>query len=145
MKAENSSFNINKTKKLLNGLFILFTIFSLSSCKKTAGEGGASSIKGSIVVEDWNKSFTVKNGEYPGFDEDVYIIYGDDINYGDRTKANNKGEFEFKYLRKGKYKIYVYSEDKTLQAVSGTISIEKSAEISKNKSTVTMEEFRIYK
>lgn len=145
MKAENSSFSIKKTMKLLNGLFILITIFSLSSCKKTAGEGGTSSIKGTIVVEDWNKSFTIKNGEYPGFDEDVYIIYGDDVSYGERTKANNKGEFEFKYLRKGKYKIYVYSEDKTLQAVSGSISVEKETEISKNKTTITLDEIRIYK
>jgi len=145
MKAENSSFSTKRTGKTIAGLFVILLLVSMIACKKTAGEGGTSSIKGSIVVEDWNKSFTIKNGEYPGFDEDVYIIYGDDINYGDRTKANNKGEFEFKYLRKGKYKIYVYSEDKTLQAVSGTISIEKTAEISKNKSTVTMEEFRIYK
>lgn len=143
MKAKNSSFSIKNTVKFLFGIMVLVTI--ISSCKKTAGEGGTSSIKGSIVVEDWNKSFTIKNGEYPGFDEDVYIIYGDDVNYGERTRANNQGEFEFKYLRKGKYKIYVYSEDKTLQAVSGTISIEKTAEISKNKSTVTLDEFRIYK
>ncbi|MBK9284478.1 MAG: hypothetical protein IPM51_09180 [Sphingobacteriaceae bacterium] len=120
-------------------------ILGIQSCKKTAGEGGTSSIKGSIIVEDWNKSFTIKNGEYPGMDEDVYIIYGDDVNYGDRTRANNNGEFEFKYLRKGKYKIYVYSEDNKLQAVSGTISVEKEIEITNNKTQYNIEQFRIYK
>lgn len=142
MKQENSSFSIKKLSKILAAVLL---IVSLYSCKKTVGEGGTSSIKGSIIVEDWNKSFTVKNGEYPGFDEDVYIIYGDDVNYGDRTRANNNGEFEFKYLRKGKYKIYVYSEDNTLQSVSGTISITKEIEISSNKKQYTLDQIRIYK
>jgi hypothetical protein len=130
-----------RTKFLFAALSLL--IFT-SSCKKPEGQGGTSSIKGKILVEDWNKSFTVKNGEYPGYDTDVYIIYGNDVNYGDKTKANYNGEFEFKYLQKGKYKVYVYSKDKTLQSVSGDVSIVKDVEVTKKKQIVEVEQITIY-
>ena len=97
-----------KSKSAIAILAIAILTMVMISCKKPAGKGGKVSIKGSILVEDWNSGFTVKNGEYPGHDEDVYIIYGDDVSYSDKTKSNYNGEYEFKYLRKGKYKIYVY-------------------------------------
>jgi hypothetical protein len=117
----------------------------ISSCKKPAGEGGRASIKGSVWVEDWNSGFTIKNSEYAGYDEDVYIIYGDDVSYSDKTKANYNGEYEFKYLRKGKYKIYVYSKDKTLTSPSGETSIVKEIEITEKKGVKTVDQIIIYK
>lgn len=125
------------------GFFVLF-IVTLFSCKKEAGEGGTSTIKGKIWVEDWNNAFTIKNGEYAGYDEDVYILYGDAVSYSEKTKANYNGEFEFKYLRKGKYKIYVYSKDNTLQSKSGDISIIKEVEITAKKQTKEIEQITIY-
>lgn len=129
------------------GTILVVAILTLviTSCKKPAGEGGKASIRGSILVEDWNSGFTVKNGEYPGHDETVYIIYGDDVSYSDRTRANYNGEYEFKYLRKGKYKIYVYSEDKTLTTVSGEVAIVKEVEITEKKGVKTVEQIIIYK
>lgn len=115
------------------------------ACKKRAGEGGTSSIKGKVWVEDWNAAFTVKNGEYAGADENVYIIYGDDVSYGDKTKANYNGEFEFKYLRKGKYRIYVYSKDKTLVSQSGETYVTRDVEIKNKKETITVDDLLIYK
>jgi|ERR1700741_467152 len=91
---------------LITGLFGLV----IASCKKPAGEGGKSSIKGKIWVEDWDANFVTINYQYAGYDEDVYIIYGDDTSYGDRIRANQEGVFEFKHLRAGKYKVYVYSK-----------------------------------
>lgn len=133
-------------KSIFKSLTVLIVIvLIISSCKKPAGEGGKSSIKGSIWVEDWNSGFTVKNSEYAGYDEDVYIIYGDDVSYGDKTKANYNGEYEFKYLRKGKYKIYVYSKDKTLTSPSGEISIVKEVEITEKKGVKTVDQIIIYK
>lgn len=114
---------------------ILFTglIFAIASCKKVAGEGGKASIRGKVWVENWNSSFTVLNGEYAGADVDVYIIYGDETNYGDKQTTNYKGEFEFKYLRKGKYKVYVYSQDNTFTAQSGDTVVVKEIEIKDKK------------
>lgn len=129
--------------KLRTALFILLCI-CFARCKKQAGEGGTSTIRGTIRVEDWNTAFTIKNGEYAGADEDVYIIYGDDTGYGDKTKANYKGEFEFKYLRKGKYTVYAYSKDKSLSAASGDTSVVKEITVSKNKTTYELETITIF-
>lgn len=124
-------------------LFIL--LLSVSACKKTAGEGGQASIKGKVWAEDWNVAFTVKNGEYAAVDEDVYIIYGSDISYGDKVKTNYNGEFEFKYLRTGKYKIYVYSKDKTLRSQSGDTSFVQETQINSKKQHISLDQFTIYK
>ncbi len=96
--------------KKINFLLAVLTL-GIGACKKEAGEGGDSSVKGKILVKDYNSSFTSKNGEYDGADEDVYIIYGDDVSFGDRERASYNGMYEFKYLRPGKYKIYAYSKD----------------------------------
>jgi len=132
-----------------NHLLKFFLIFAFStafySCKKPAGEGGNSSIKGKIWVEDWNSGFTIKNGEYAGADEDVFILYGDAVSYSEKTRANYNGEFEFKYLRKGKYTIYVFSKDKTLQSQSGDTSVVRQVEITAKKQVITLDQINIYK
>jgi hypothetical protein len=124
---------------------VLITLTLLAACKKSPGEGGKSSIKGKIKVEDWNGAFTIKNGEYAGADEDVYIVYGNHVGYDDRTRTDYNGEFEFRYLRKGKYKIFVYSEDKTLQSQSGNVAVVKEVELSGKKEATTLEQLVIYK
>jgi hypothetical protein len=109
----------------------------LSSCEKPAGEGGDATIKGKVWVEDWDKNFNLLQYEFAGADEDVYIIYGDDVNYGDKISANNNGEFEFKYLRKGKYKIYVYSDQKqTTSTPAAQVAVVVEAEITSKKQTL---------
>jgi hypothetical protein len=95
------------------GIFIILGLALLTgSCKKPAGEGGNSSIKGSVWVQDYNKSLTIIQYEYTGVDVEVYIIYGDDTTYGEKVNTNGDGEFEFKYLRKGNYKIYAISNER---------------------------------
>jgi hypothetical protein len=131
--------------KLIALSFIILGSLMIFSCKKPAGQGGKASIKGTLWAEDWNGSFTVKNGEYAAYDEDVYIIYGDDVSYSDKTKSNYNGEFEFKYLRPGKYKIYVYSKDKTLSSPSGETSIVQEVEITGKKQEITLDKITIYK
>lgn len=125
-------------------LSALLTIAVLSSCKKTAGEGGNSSIRGSIWVEDWNSNFKIKNGEYAGADVEVYIIYGDNVSYSERIRTNYNGEYEFKYLRRGNYKVYVYSKDSTMKSPSGMIAIVKDIEIKERKETVNVEQITIF-
>jgi hypothetical protein len=67
------------------------------------------------------------------------------VSYSDRIRTNYNGEYEFKYLRKGKYKIYIYSDDNTLQSESGQISIVKDVEITEKKQIVTIDRITIYK
>jgi len=128
-----------------NKIFLFISLVTiLYSCKKEAGEGGDSSIKGTIWVKDYNSTFTTLLSEYSGADEDVYIIYGDNISYGDKIKASPDGGFQFKYLRKGSYTIYVYSKDNTLTSASGKITISKKVEITDKKQTVDAGQIIIY-
>lgn len=130
---------------------LLFSLFItlIVSCKKPEGEGGNSSIKGFVHVTNWNSTFSVITDDYPGADLDVYIIYGDDITYGDRIKTGPDGVFEFKYLRKGDYKIYVYSNDK--DAFLGgnlnppDIAVYANATITKKKQQVDVGTIEIIK
>lgn len=141
-------------KKLFYIISFVFAI-SFISCKKPAGEGGNSSIKGKVHVRNYNDNFSILLNQYAGADEDVYIIYGDEIAYGNKTKSGPDGVFEFRYLRKGAYKIYVYSKDSagTVGAPYSTLNpnlfapktaVLKSVEISKKKEDVDAGTFEIY-
>ncbi|HNZ43221.1 MAG TPA: hypothetical protein PLB59_10740 [Bacteroidales bacterium] len=123
-------------------VFILVpTIFV--SCKKDPGEGGTSSIYGKVYMKDYNSTYTVLLEEYYAQDVDVYIIYGDDKTYSERIRTNYDGTYEFKYLRKGTYHVYVYSEDSTLQT-NAMIPVIRDVEITKNNQEVEAEEIIIY-
>lgn len=70
--------------------------------------------------------------EYDVPEYDVYIIYGDKDNvYDDRMKTNYDGTFEFKNLRKGSYRVFVYTLD--LSEKSGVSPVFKAADIGKNE------------
>ncbi len=127
--------------RLLNYI-CLSTILFLTSCKKPAGKGGNSSIKGKIILHKYNSSNQTFSLIYPAKDVDVYIIYGNEISYGDRIKTDYEGDFEFKYLRKGNYTIYVYSIDTIAykgppaNPKAEKITVVKQVSISKNKQVV---------
>ncbi len=131
----------------------LITLLAISSCSKPAGEGGRATIKGKIWVENYNTLNSITDtyflkGEFAGADEDVYIIYGNDVSYGNKVKSGPDGIFEFKYLRKGDYKIYVKSKDTTRASYfygSGIKTVDVSVTISDKKEVVETENLVIYK
>jgi hypothetical protein len=74
----------------------------------------------------------------------VYIIYGDDASYGDRIRSGQDGVFEFKYLRPGKYTVYVYSDKKqTTSDQSPTEAIKQVIEITGKKQTIDAGKFTV--
>ncbi|MFN5223094.1 MAG: hypothetical protein ACK5DJ_02825 [Bacteroidota bacterium] len=126
-----------KFKSAVWALFGFLVVSTFISCEKGPGEGGSSAIVGNVEVDDF------QNGEtYPGVDEDVYLIYGDDITYSERIKSSFDGRFEFKYLREGSYTVYVYSD--TLTA-AGSTAVKKSIEITGRKQEVDAGTFQIKK
>lgn len=125
-------------------LFSSLLIVALGSCKKTAGEGGKASIYGKVVTENYNGNFTVLNDVYAAADVDVFIVYGNETNYGDKQATNYKGEFEFKYLRKGNYKIYVYSQDSSFTSASGDTVMIREVEIKEKKEKVNVGTITIF-
>ncbi len=133
---------------LMNRTFVVlvsFLVFFLLSCTKEAGEGGNSSVHGKIIAWNYNSEFTELKGIYPAADEDVYIIYGNDLSFGDRTKSSYDGVYEFKYLRPGEYTVYVYSKDSSLSLPSETFAVVKKVSIGKTKESVEVEDIKIYK
>lgn len=117
----------------------------MSSCKKEAGEGGTASITGSVWVKDYNSTFSVLEGEYAGADEDVYIVYGDNTaGYDDKVSCDYNGKFTFNFLRSGKYTVYIYSKDSTLQSPSGDVTLIQEIEITKKKEVMELPQFVIF-
>jgi len=121
--------------KIILTLLVFFGF--LSSCKKEEGYGGMATIKGKVLVRDWDKNFNLIMYEHPGLDEDVFIVYGNQNGYGDKLSTDFNGNFEFKYLRKGTYTIYSLSD--TLQ--SATVSynqfpVAKKIEITDKKQVI---------
>lgn len=119
-------------------LFLFIALVMINcGCKKTAGEGGTSTITGKIVLYDYNGSFPFFADTLPAQEQDVYIIYGDAVTgFDDRTRTSYDGSFRFDYLRKGDYRIFVYTDDTANQFSTEQLPVIRDVTISKNKSTV---------
>lgn len=115
-----------------NIFYILLLLTFFSSCKKDAGVGGTGTVKGKILVNEYSGT-TPTGVTFDGADVDVYIVYGGTNSfYDDKITTSYDGSFEFRYLRKGDYKVFVYSKD-VLNAVDGDlIAIFQSATLAKN-------------
>ncbi len=132
---------------------IIFVCFScvvlFFSCKKDAGDGGNSTISGNIK-KDIRVNLTNPlplRATVPAADQDVYIIYGDHTSPDDRVQTNFDGNFEFLYLRPGKYTIYTFSKDTNSVAVNwdeSHMTILREVEINDKKEDVIAEEMKIY-
>ena len=111
-------------KQLFISTIFLLLLFS---CSKYEGQGGAATIKGVVVEQKYNSLGNVI-ASYPIPDQDVYIIYGaGNTFYDDDIKTSFDGSFEFRYLRKGTYKIFVYEDCNSCP--SGQKEVLKEVEI----------------
>lgn len=109
-------------------IFITITLLLLS-CAKEEGEGGRSSISGTIHLTDNTGGV---QGDYNAPEYDVYIIYGDkDDVYDDDMKTSYDGTFKFSNLREGSYRIYAYTRSTTEQ--SGVTTVFKAIDIGGNE------------
>lgn len=129
-------------------LFFFFATLSLLACQKDPGEGGLASIKGKVIMEYrlvLANPATVQN-TVPAADTEVYIVYGDHVSPDDRIWTNPNGEFEFQFLRKGDYTIYVYSRDINSSTTidPDRMAVSKKITIDDRKGTVDAGTFTIY-
>jgi hypothetical protein len=112
----------------------------LVSCKKGPGEGGRATINGKVFAVNYNSAMTVpQDSGYIG-GQKVYIIYGDENAVGDNIDTDNNGSFEFQYLRKGTYKVYVFSKTSPNKLDSAML---QKVEITEKKAIVTLADFKI--
>ena len=125
-------------------VILAFSVFVIS-CQKNPGEGGNATIVGTVWEENYNSTFTEFIGEYAAMDQDVYIVYGDNnVGFDDKTETDYLGNYRFNFLRPGKYTIYVYSEDSSMQSVNGEIAILKEVEITKSSQILVVPQIIIY-
>ena len=110
------------------------------SCSKEEGEGGNSVITGKVMVEVYNNTFTHLLDSYYKPDADVYIVYGDDETYSDRYSTNWDGSYRFEYLRKGDYKVFVYSVDTTGNSMPFTAPVMIDVNVPGNNETVVVDD-----
>jgi len=132
-------------KKLFNILSIIFLSIVFISCEKQAGEGGTSTIQGKVYAKKYDGSLSILREEFYIPDERVYIIYGDDSIYSDDFRTNYDGSYEFKYLRKGKYRIYAFSKNLDKKTSVQEIPVFVEVEITDNKQTVQATDIIIIK
>ncbi|HBS85351.1 MAG: hypothetical protein A2W91_16215 [Bacteroidetes bacterium GWF2_38_335] len=123
---------------IFSAIIILF-----QACKKDAGPGGTSKITGKVYVKEYNYNFTEVIGEHWAQDEDVFIVYDDNTVYNDKFATSYDGTFEFKYLNKGKYTIFVYSKDTTSLYPTGDVIVSREVEITENGQTINLDDIVI--
>ena len=106
--------------------FFVLLLLLLSACHKGAGEGGTASLTGRVYVEDYNCIGQLVD-EYYAAAERVYIIYGNNPVFDDQVRTNFDGTYQFKYLYRGTYTIFTYSDCDT--CASGSEPIFQTVEI----------------
>jgi hypothetical protein len=131
------------TRLFLFATFLLPLFFM--SCNSGPGPGGQATITGKIYAYDYtvNNNFTthVKTDSGYAANINVYLIYGDDPSYGDNVKTGPDGTYQFKYLRKGKYKVYAYSFIYTRATTDSAVISE--VEVSGKKDAVSVPDIAI--
>ncbi|MCW3077267.1 MAG: hypothetical protein JWO32_1876 [Bacteroidetes bacterium] len=131
-----NSLKLHLINKLLLIFFSGLLCFVFSACQKTPGQGGNSSIKGNIWVQKYDPYFSILQYEYAGQDMAVELTFGDNTSPDMSSQTNSNGEFEFIYLRKGKYKVTVYSKTfQNSQNPTGMIPVERTIIIDKRKAS----------
>jgi len=118
-------------------LYFLLAITCFAACQKPEGFGGTSTIKGIIIKQDFNNlNQPIKS--YGAPDESVYIIFGENEIYDEDVKTHYDGKYEFTQLRKGKYKLFAYSECEADSCNAPSVPIIIEVEINENNKTINV-------
>lgn len=133
---------------------LLFTILTVTSCQKIEGPGGAATIQGKFIIEEYDSGGN-KIKTYNAADFDVYIIYGDDPDetyFHDDISTSYDGTFKFRFLEPGNYRIFFY-QDKTFaeliadpngpnrKVIIKDVTIEEKDEVYDLGTTIVYERF----
>jgi hypothetical protein len=133
-----------KTKWLLALAVLLSALFS---CEKPPGPGGRASIKGRVYAYDYDNTQRYKISEGYSAGERVYIIYGNQTVVGKDTRTSIDGSYEFPYLNKGHYKVFVNSLDTSIKVKGNDTekSIIQEVQIDDAQQVVQLKDFVINK
>ncbi len=126
-------------------ILTLGVITGLTACEQEEGFGGTSSVSGKVYALDYNTELTELLEQYYAPDEDVFIVFGDDITYADKVSTHYDGTFEFKNLRKGQYTVYAYSKDTTGNPDGEKFPVISSFEVTSNGQEIVLNDLIIVK
>jgi hypothetical protein len=110
---------------------------------KSANKGGTSSIKGKVYAKYWSPGQQQLRGQGYIGDEVVYVKFGNSISYDVRIRTSHDGSFEIKNLRRGKYQVWVYSEDP--QSPTEETAIIREIEINERNQVIDLGDLEINK
>jgi len=117
------------------------------SCQKPAGPGGRATVKGKVYSYDFDNTqrYLISKGYVAG--ETVYICYGDKNVVGNDVKTSTDGSFEFLYLNKGHYKVFVNSLDTSIKFKGDNtkIPVIKEFDITGTTQTIDLQDIIINK
>lgn len=133
----------NNILKYSVSFFAILFIFLNFSCTQEEGLGGNSHVKGTLIRQFYNSDFSVYQGEAPAIDEDVFILFGDNMTIDEDVAVSNTGQFEFNYLWPGNYQLFYLSDD-TLSKSWDDVSLSINFELAKNE-TLSLDTLYTYK
>lgn len=114
------------------------------SCKKEPGPGGLASIKGKVYAYDFTSGQTLLSEGYIG-DLRVYIGTDDGAEHFDDIRTSYDGSYQFNFLRKGKYKVWVFAKSDTaaLTNPDGQQYFIQEVEVTDKKGEVVIPDFKV--
>jgi hypothetical protein len=120
--------------------YLLFTTL-LAACQKDAGPGGLATVKGKVYGRDITTGGNLKaEGYLP--DWRVYISVSGDPGYFEDMKTSYDGSYEFKFLRKGNYDVWAFSDCDTC-LIKTQLVMKKGIKVSDKKETVTVPDIEV--
>lgn len=82
----------------------------LPSCNKGPGEGGTGTVQGYVkLVHHPDDDYTLTPDTMAAAKTDVFIIYGNEVYFGNDVETGADGMYQFEYLRSGDYTVFAYS------------------------------------
>jgi hypothetical protein len=117
----------------------------LLACQKPPGPGGNATVKGKVYARDFDNTQRYEIGKGYAAGEKVYICYGNTNIVGNTERTSTDGTFEFRYLTKGHYKVFVNSLDTSIKwkGNDSEIPVVKEFDITSSDQTVQLPDFVI--
>jgi hypothetical protein len=132
---------------IIKAIYTVMLLTVITSCEKPPGPGGKATIKGKVYVVDFDNTQYYHYGEGYAPGERVYICYGDNDVVGNDVRTGINGEFEFRHLNKGKYRVFVNTVDtsKKNKGNDRMLPVIKDVTIKGTSEVITLEDFIISK
>lgn len=109
---------------------------------------GFAKIRGKVMLINYKNESQYPNLQIkdisPAQELEVYISYNNEAFYSERIRTHKDGTFEFNHLLKGKYSIYVYSED-VITGKTEMVVKEVKVDITELEQVVVLEDIVVEK